>query len=83
MGGELYEQPQKALAETASLSVHSTVVCLSVSVHVLPDSPLALYVVFDWGLSSTHAFIGLENYRWLLEDSLFWRVLRNNSVYAG
>ena len=46
MGGELYEQPQKALAETASLSVHSTVVCLSVSVHVLPDSPLALYVVF-------------------------------------
>ena len=32
---------------------------------------------FDWGLSSTHAFIGLENYRWLLEDSLFWRVLRN------
>lgn len=38
---------------------------------------------FDWGLSSTHTFIGVENYRWLLEDSLFWRVLRNNLVYAG
>ena len=38
---------------------------------------------FDWGLSNQRTFLGLENYRWLMEDALFWRVLRNNLVYAA
>ncbi|HEV2930082.1 MAG TPA: sugar ABC transporter permease, partial [Propionibacteriaceae bacterium] len=57
--------------------------------------PLALYALFvispfvqafyysltNWtGVSPTFDFIGLQNFRTLLDDSLYLRALRNNAV---
>jgi len=42
---------------------------------------LALYMSFtDWPLLGEHRFIGTDNYRHILSDSLFWKVL-TNTVY--
>ncbi|WP_239615076.1 carbohydrate ABC transporter permease [Cohnella mopanensis] len=42
---------------------------------------LALYMSFtDWPLLGDHKFIGIDNYRHIMSDALFWKVL-TNTVY--
>jgi len=42
---------------------------------------LALYMSFtDWPLLGDHHFVGIDNYRDIMSDSLFWKVL-TNTVY--
>ena len=39
--------------------------------------------LYDWELVGTHrAFIGLDNYRALLTDALFWKAIRNTIVFV-
>jgi raffinose/stachyose/melibiose transport system permease protein len=41
------------------------------------------YSLFSWSaLSPDWTFVGLENYRRLLHDPIFWRALTNNTIYA-
>ncbi len=45
---------------------------------------LSFYYSFcDYSLLQTPAFIGLDNYRELLGDPVFWQSLRNTGVYAS
>jgi sn-glycerol 3-phosphate transport system permease protein len=37
---------------------------------------------FSLGRSGPAVFVGLENYRYMLDDDVFWQVLRNNLVFA-
>jgi sn-glycerol 3-phosphate transport system permease protein len=37
---------------------------------------------FSLGRSGPAEFVGLENYTYMLEDDVFWQVLRNNFVFA-
>ena len=37
---------------------------------------------FSLGRSGPAEFIGLENYTYMLEDAVFWQVLRNNFIFA-
>ena len=37
---------------------------------------------FSLGRSGPAEFIGLDNYRYMLDDDVFWQVLRNNFVFA-
>jgi len=37
---------------------------------------------FSLGRSGPAEFVGLENYRYMLDDDIFWQVLRNNAVFA-
>ncbi|QTH44177.1 sugar ABC transporter permease [Cohnella sp. LGH] len=42
---------------------------------------LALYMSFtDWPLLGSHNYIGIDNYRHIMNDALFWQVL-GNTVY--
>ncbi|WP_066190928.1 carbohydrate ABC transporter permease [Gracilibacillus timonensis] len=36
----------------------------------------------DWDIGSTPTWLGLENYTKQLSDSVFWKVVRNTSVFA-
>jgi multiple sugar transport system permease protein len=39
--------------------------------------------LFDWEiLAKVHPFVGLENYRLLMNDSLWWQSLRNTMLFA-
>jgi raffinose/stachyose/melibiose transport system permease protein len=39
------------------------------------------YSLYEWsGLGANSAFIGLNNYRAVLHDSVFWKALRNNAI---
>ncbi|XID93521.1 carbohydrate ABC transporter permease [Paenibacillaceae bacterium WGS1546] len=45
---------------------------------------LALYMSFtDWPLLGDHRFVGLDNYRHLLSDALFWKVLGNTIYFTA
>ena len=37
---------------------------------------------FSLGRSGPGEFVGLENYRYMLDDDVFWQVLRNNFIFA-
>jgi sn-glycerol 3-phosphate transport system permease protein len=37
---------------------------------------------FSLGRSGPAEFVGLENYRYMLDDDVFWQVLRNNIAFA-
>lgn len=37
---------------------------------------------FSLGRGGTSSFVGLENYTYMLDDDVFWQVLRNNFVFA-
>lgn len=37
---------------------------------------------FSLGRSGPAEFVGLENYRYMLDDDVFWQVLRNNFIFA-
>ena len=44
----------------------------------------ALYISrFDWGVFGKIETLGLENYRTLLDDELFWRGLKNTVLYTA
>jgi raffinose/stachyose/melibiose transport system permease protein len=39
--------------------------------------------LFSWNAFSAHpTFVGLDNYRTAVDDPIFWRALRNNTVFA-
>jgi raffinose/stachyose/melibiose transport system permease protein len=39
--------------------------------------------LFSWNAFSAHpTFVGLDNYRTAIDDPIFWRALRNNTVFA-
>jgi len=43
----------------------------------------ALYISFNqWSMLRSPTWIGLENYRRILEDDIFWRSLRNTAVFT-
>src|SRR5579872_1471832 len=49
----------------------------------LPLVADALYSLHDWSsLSPTWRYVGLENFRTLWSDALFWQSLRGNFLYA-
>jgi multiple sugar transport system permease protein len=44
----------------------------------------AVYISFyEWGVLGKTASVGLDNYRLLLEDDIFWRAIRNTLVYTA
>jgi multiple sugar transport system permease protein len=44
----------------------------------------AFYISFhEWGILGKVAPVGLENYRFLLEDELFWRSIKNILIYTA
>ncbi len=44
----------------------------------------ALYIsFFDWGIRGKIESVGLENYRGLVDDSIFWRAIRNTLFYTA
>jgi multiple sugar transport system permease protein len=44
----------------------------------------AIYIsYFDWGVRGKIESVGLENYRTLAEDELFWRALKNTTIYTA
>jgi len=44
----------------------------------------ALYISrFDWGVFGKIETLGLENYRTLLDDELFWRAVKNTVLYTA
>jgi multiple sugar transport system permease protein len=59
--------------------------------------PMALFVVFfifpmiyavyisyfDWGVRGKIESVGLDNYRRLREDDLFWRAIKNTTIYTA
>jgi len=43
----------------------------------------AVYISFhDWGILGKEASVGLANYRFLIEDDLFWRAIRRTIYYT-
>ncbi len=38
--------------------------------------------VFEWGILSTPVFVGLENFRELLKDGVFWQTFVNTLLYS-
>jgi multiple sugar transport system permease protein len=44
----------------------------------------AFYISFyEWGLLGKTASVGLDNYRFLLEDDIFWRSIKNTLIYTA
>jgi multiple sugar transport system permease protein len=44
----------------------------------------AFYISFyEWGLLGKTASVGLANYRFLLEDDIFWRSIKNTLIYTA
>ncbi len=44
----------------------------------------AVYISFyEWGVLGKTASVGLDNYRLLLEDDIFWRAIKNTLVYTA
>lgn len=50
---------------------------------IVPIFWSAYYGFFDWKGLGTAKFIGLENYRMMLEDNIFWRALKNNLILVA
>lgn len=47
---------------------------------IIPIFWSAYYGFFDWKGLGAAKFIGLDNYRMILEDPVFWRALKNNLI---
>ncbi len=57
---------------------------LGFSVFVILAVLMSLGISFtSWGLTGFRAFVGLDNYRALLRDPVFWQALRNTAFYLA
>src|SRR5262245_44055116 len=56
---------------------------LLLGVFVIAPMFYALWVsLFDYGITGSNAFIGVENYLQALRDQLFWKSMGITSIYA-
>ncbi len=51
--------------------------------HVYPFITSFYYSLTDFNPIKPSEFVGFENYRWLLEDNLFWKSLGNTLYFVG
>lgn len=49
---------------------------------VISDGESALYELNDWPLLGEHRFVGLDNYKDIAVDPLFWKVFGNTAYFT-
>ncbi len=56
---------------------------LSVFIILVPGVMTILYGFTDWnGVSANYNWIGLQNFKEMVNDEIFWRALRNNIIWT-
>lgn len=55
---------------------------LFVAFFLFPVIYVAVMSLFDWNGISNAAFIGLDNYKTIFSDKVFWTSIRNNIIWA-
>src|SRR5919112_3319824 len=70
-----------AMSVNAWLLLLPAIVFLATFTHY-PILATLYHSFFSLGRSGPAEFVGLENYRYMLDDDVFWQVLRNNLIFA-